>query len=747
MANTIYNGTTDKPISDKDSDQFEIDAYIEGLGDFILECETPMTIAVQGDWGCGKTSMMNMVRSYIKQKDSNITEIWFNTWQFSQFNMGSQISTIFLENIITELTKKLPEDRQRTGNTLKFIIKSFRDLALINISGHIGGDTAAETTKSLLQPEMDFPEQLIKFKTAFSDLINEVSKYSSKRVIIFIDDLDRLQPSNAVELLEVLKNFVDHENCVFVLAIDTSVVFQGIREKYGKDISDEKAQSFFDKMIQLPFKMPVEKYNLDKTICDMMSLNEYPAEYYEYKNTTIKLIKYASDGNPRSIKRIINFYSLIDRVAKKRKVYDSLSEKATYISRQMILSLVCIQLNYESLYKFITKDISIKTIENFKSFKRIDVSDILNAYKGLTTWLTDLGAPTPLDNDVDIVDYTNIILTFIYACQDLFDCLDKTYTNKYNTIIQILSLSTIVQVNTNSNLLQSNTTNNLLQPNMNNNLLQSNTNITHINTDIKTTITRKTLSYDDTPTSYISRGRADEGLQYLINKNIYPPIYELEVHTNRFTKKRLSSELYDTYTNKLKHPLYQYITKNLTKVGFIIKDDDFIRFPGVPTTSDDSLFSIKIFWEYQVITITKLNQYLLSNQSKFWTSLEKTIQELSNKYNELTSVYGNTIFPPEFYQSIHTQTQNKGREETYYKGELPLCSKDMADIFIEFAINLACESTPEYFNSLYWPDNMNQTRENKSKDSSNSPADIDSQLNEIFARENYNRSKHLKLMT
>jgi uridine kinase len=43
-----------------------------------------MTIAIQGDWGSGKTSMMNMIQ---EQLDDRVVSTWFNTWQYSQFNM------------------------------------------------------------------------------------------------------------------------------------------------------------------------------------------------------------------------------------------------------------------------------------------------------------------------------------------------------------------------------------------------------------------------------------------------------------------------------------------------------------------------------------------------------------------------------------------------------------------------------------------------------------------------------------
>ena len=81
-------GSTDIPAEGLVQDLFHIETYIDGLSAFIKECATPMTISIQGDWGSGKTSMMNM----IKEKTSDaVHPIWFNTWQFSQFDMGNSL--------------------------------------------------------------------------------------------------------------------------------------------------------------------------------------------------------------------------------------------------------------------------------------------------------------------------------------------------------------------------------------------------------------------------------------------------------------------------------------------------------------------------------------------------------------------------------------------------------------------------------------------------------------------------------
>ena len=92
---------SDQPVSsilnftEKDTpDTLETGAYAETLAAFIKECETPLTIGVQGEWGSGKTSLLNMIKENIEQDERSSGRkkvkgadeykcIWINTWEHS----------------------------------------------------------------------------------------------------------------------------------------------------------------------------------------------------------------------------------------------------------------------------------------------------------------------------------------------------------------------------------------------------------------------------------------------------------------------------------------------------------------------------------------------------------------------------------------------------------------------------------------------------------------------------------------
>ena len=258
-------GYPDKPVNSVQNDLFSVETYIDGLCQFIKNCDTPMTISIQGDWGSGKTSMMNMI---CEKMEADICPVWFNTWQFSQFSFGD--SLVF--SMMTVLLNGLGCEKESINKVLGGVLRFTKNVTVGTIDHFVGG-FVADKVNDILTPEatVDYANEVIQLKERFQAAVNKKINVDKKsRVVVFVDDLDRLQPAKAIELLEVLKLFLDCENCVFVLAVDYEVVTMGIKQKFGEDVSKEKGRSFFDKIIQLPFKMPVAQYDIKKYVADSL---------------------------------------------------------------------------------------------------------------------------------------------------------------------------------------------------------------------------------------------------------------------------------------------------------------------------------------------------------------------------------------------------------------------------------------------------------------------------------------------
>lgn len=375
MKTDLRSTYTDVPAT---TDGFAIGKYIDGLSEFICKCNTPMTIAIQGDWGTGKTSIMNMVldklKAFEREKPCGLHFVEFNTWQYSQFNMENQLSISLMSNIIDKLNKQNGVTKESIDfkNTLKGLGNVVKKAAYVVTDYYLGGE-AAEQLRAISgddepSAETDPAKAIELLKTQFQNCVNKIveSKTPGKpdgRVIIFVDDLDRLQPMKAVEFLESMKLFLDCDRCVFVLAIDYGVVTRGVKAKYGQDFDDEKGRSFFDKIIQVPFKMPVAAYDIDGYVQGI--LNELGIVCgAERLALYSRLIRFSIGRNPRSMKRLFNAYSLLNIISRSVD-----GNEITDPTGQMLLfATLCMQMAYEGAYNdLVGKKDDISAVEKFLS--------------------------------------------------------------------------------------------------------------------------------------------------------------------------------------------------------------------------------------------------------------------------------------------------------------------------------------------------------------------------------------------
>ena len=173
--------------------------------------------------------------------------------------------------------------------------------------------------------------------------------------LFFIDDLDRIDPPVAVQILELLKNVFDIGNCIFILAIDYEVVVKGLKPKFGEysPATEREFRSFFDKIIQVPFSMPVASYQVDGFLLDSLRrvgfLSEEEIRDKGLAASLSSLCRASVGTNPRSLKRLVNILSLLQLLREE-------SEPADKIQKQVDFALVCLQISFPRIYGFLAKE-------------------------------------------------------------------------------------------------------------------------------------------------------------------------------------------------------------------------------------------------------------------------------------------------------------------------------------------------------------------------------------------------------
>ncbi len=226
----------DKPITNIDEDDLGFKKYANQLSKKIIESnfENSLAIGINGKWGSGKSSMLNLIKDKIKDKD--VIEVDFNPWASN--NPNSIIEDFFkvLQNALTpyhpSLTRSLMNYSNRIINANSGIVKEAVEAFVFAVNG-------SNSAKELL------------------DDINGALKEIGKKLVIYIDDIDRLEESEITEVLRLIRNTANFHNTVYIVTYDRAYVVSALH-KYNS----HNNEFFLEKIFQLEISLPIFKKDI-----------------------------------------------------------------------------------------------------------------------------------------------------------------------------------------------------------------------------------------------------------------------------------------------------------------------------------------------------------------------------------------------------------------------------------------------------------------------------------------------------
>ena len=311
----------DSPIDN--ASHFNFEAYSDVISKIILnkENKTPFTIAINGKWGRGKTTLMKTIRKKLEDSEDRIKSektdnrkvkcVWFDAWKYSETD--SMLAALVLE-IFEEM------DRQGLTNRLKSVLAgSNKEIKFVKVFADIVKTLGAGVVPL---PEFDkwLEDSTYKKQLSFYDLFQDYMKtilktfvlekedgiYSDKEgiLVIFIDDLDRCSPKKITKVLETINLFFDQEGCFFVFGADISLISKAIDFDY-QNFEGFSGIDYIKKMVQLQFDLPaIGEDDIINFIEKELKIEDQLKPYFE-------LIIKGLESNQREIKRFLNSLNLM----------------------------------------------------------------------------------------------------------------------------------------------------------------------------------------------------------------------------------------------------------------------------------------------------------------------------------------------------------------------------------------------------------------------------------------------------
>jgi hypothetical protein len=312
---------TDVPFNSENGDQNEdalnFGRYSETISDIIMNSDPRFAVGIFGGWGTGKTTLMHMIKNRLDRND-NIVTIWFEAWRYERENNLAVVP--FLRTFKISLNKITESEKRDWVTVIKEGItkstKAFKNATKVSIQ--VPGFVTVETDiKSKNTDPSDTilgkDEDMIYYHgTGFLQEALQLVRKSdkSRRIVVFIDDLDRCFPEKALEVLESVKSLFDIEGMVFVIGMDSNSIDTYVKNKYGQNTSI-KGIDYLQKIVQLPSQVPTWKEGWsDRDVMNSIEriisteLMGYPI-LDELKNN-LTLIFRGVQLNPREIKRFVN---------------------------------------------------------------------------------------------------------------------------------------------------------------------------------------------------------------------------------------------------------------------------------------------------------------------------------------------------------------------------------------------------------------------------------------------------------
>lgn len=245
MSEQYYS--SDAPVNTPEEDQFARWPFAKRVADVIAKRNDPSSIVIglYGAWGEGKTSVLNFIDKSFEENE-NIVCLRFNPWRYG--NEEQLLEGFFLDiadAIDTKIISKQDE------------IKKAAKKALPSITSLLGNKEAGVGIAQFLKGPT-----LVDLKHR----IEEALQQAKKRVVILVDDIDRLENDEIHAIFRLVKLTADFKYTAYLLAFDESVVASALQERYSAD-SKNAGRSFLEKIIQVPLHLPYIDTQTIKKFC------------------------------------------------------------------------------------------------------------------------------------------------------------------------------------------------------------------------------------------------------------------------------------------------------------------------------------------------------------------------------------------------------------------------------------------------------------------------------------------------
>ena len=299
-------------------------------------------IAIYGLWGIGKSCLMKTIESNLPKNE--FETVWFDTWKYEKDdNLPYSLLKFMTKNKKINRLKENGKNILETGySILKSMAKGIDiNLGIINIKPGEAIDEVQKLDEERVKKIEDNKclwEKINEFEEEYSKMT-----FNNKKLVVFLDDLDRCESENIINLISSIKLLLSvNKNIIFIIGIDKKAVTLALQNKYNNDFN--KADEYLEKIFPINFSINnnINIENFEDAIVTIMSIS------HEDSKKIVKFLNNIEFYNSRHIKKVLRKYISIKEYLIEKNI--DLSNIYNII---LVLYFIIIHIFYNDEYKYL----------------------------------------------------------------------------------------------------------------------------------------------------------------------------------------------------------------------------------------------------------------------------------------------------------------------------------------------------------------------------------------------------------
>ena len=261
----------DQPIKSHKEDKLGRFSFAQSLGNAILSYKEKDSIVIGlfGAWGSGKTSIINMALEHIGLVSKNKTDdekpiiVRFNPWNYSDQNQ--LVNQFFKQLSVVLRHPNYASEVKKAGEKMETYANFLVPLKLIPILGQYA-EIAKDAVKAVGTAAKSWGDLESNDLNAIRADLNKLLAKQPHKIIVVIDDIDRLNNTEIRQIFQLIKSLGDFPNTIYLLAFDKNVVINAL-----KKVQEGSGIEYLEKVIQIPFEIPlISKQEVERLLFNQL---------------------------------------------------------------------------------------------------------------------------------------------------------------------------------------------------------------------------------------------------------------------------------------------------------------------------------------------------------------------------------------------------------------------------------------------------------------------------------------------